>query len=373
MRISRPFLRPFHAVFIICFIATIPALAFAQTSPQNAAQTPLKPAPQPSANWDDAVRTLAARIANLAGRAKTISFDVNNISSITSADVASIRQSLQSELTRRRFRLAQDSETETQIIITLSAGVNGYIWVAQLRTTTATTDRIAMIAVRRIQANSQSPSSAALVLEKRLIWQQVSKFLDFAILPAPAPAGSPSTLVILETNRLAFYSSTDSPNWLPSKSIPIPNSNPWPRDPRGSIAPQTGDVYLANAHCLGNLADPENLQCAPAAQAQPAQSAKEIKVAGHEDAETALLSNPCGDQSVVLSTGNGDWTQPDSVQGYLLAGADQRMRPSGDPLQMDGPVISLLPQAGQAEARAVVLNLKTSNYEAYVITANCAH
>lgn len=311
--------------------------------------------------------SLAAKFANLAGHTRTISLDVKNISSLTAADAAVIRQSLETDLTRRRFHLAQPSQDEAQVIVTLSENVDDYIWVAQFHADSS--DRVEIISVSKTNAASANPPTAALVLEKKLIWQRPAPFLDFAILAAPA--ASASMLVVLEPDRLAYYTSADSSTWQPSQTIPIPHSTPWPRDPRGSIDPDTGEVDVANVRCTGNLAEPDKMQCAP--QAQLEQLKPRIKIPGHEESEMALVSNPCGDQSVVLSTGNDDWTQPDSIQGYLLANPDQDPRASGDPVPMDGPVISLLPEPRQSAARAIVHNLKTGNYEGYVITANCAH
>ena len=43
-----------------------------------------------------------------------------------------------------------------------------------------------------------------------------------------------------------------------------------------------------------------------------------VKIPGYETYQSELLSERCGDKSIALVSGNGDWTQPDSLQGYLF-------------------------------------------------------
>ena len=75
----------------------------------------------------------------------------------------------------------------------------------------------------------------------------------------------------------------------------------------------------------------------------------------------------------MLGTGNGDWTQPDSIQGFELANPQGQAVASGDPISMDGPIVSLSAPPDESDARAVVYNLKTKHYEGYVVTATCTH
>ena len=75
----------------------------------------------------------------------------------------------------------------------------------------------------------------------------------------------------------------------------------------------------------------------------------------------------------MLSTGTGDWTQPDSIQGYLLSSLTGDAVPSGAAIEMEGPVVALQRVGRQSAARAVVHNLKTGNYEGYIVTATCGN
>jgi hypothetical protein len=75
---------------------------------------------------------------------------------------------------------------------------------------------------------------------------------------------------------------------------------------------------------------------------------------------------------VVLASGSGDWTQPDTIQGYLLEEFEAQAAASGNSLGLDGPVMDILADGRQLAARAIVRNLKTGKYEAYIVTATCS-
>ena len=263
MRSSRPRLL-LLAILSACFLATTSVSTPGQAAGQSVAQA----VPQLPSNWNDAVQSLAAKIANLAGHDRNISLEVRNISSLTSADDAAIRQSLESELTRRRFRLLESSQAEAQVVVTLSENVDSYIWVSQVHTDSA--DHVAINAVTKTNAaSSPNTLTAALALEKNLIWQQPASFLDFAFVGASD--ASASTLAILEPDRLEYYfadfMSAHSVTWRAGPSVPIPHSTRWPRDLRGSIDHDKGEVQVANVRCTGSLAEPDTMQCA--AQAPP--------------------------------------------------------------------------------------------------------
>jgi hypothetical protein len=86
-----------------------------------------------------------------------------------------------------------------------------------------------------------------------------------------------------------------------------------------------------------------------------------------------VIPGSCRDEMILFYTGEGDWTQADFIQGYLMKAIPLPMVPSGGATQFDGPVISLQPDIETSAARAVVHNLKTGNYEAYIVTATCSH
>jgi hypothetical protein len=88
--------------------------------------------------------------------------------------------------------------------------------------------------------------------------------------------------------------------------------------------------------------------------------------------DAAGVSLQCDGRPVVLATGKEDWTHSDFIQGYEMEANGQGATASGNPTEFGGPVTSLWWTGIEGVARAVVHNLKTGNYEAYIVTATCS-
>jgi hypothetical protein len=348
-----------RTLLVLSFLAAVPELS----SAREAQSTPALPA-----QWNDAVETLAGKISTVAGRSKAVSLVVKNVSSLKSSEAAAIRQRLEDDLIERGFHVEKDSSAETTVTLTLSESAHAYVWVAEWPA--GDTRRVELVSAPKIEDLSGHRSGASLTLGNKLIWQQPGKFIDFAVVTTGGPD---SMLIVLEPDRLAYYHSGDLLSWQFSRSVPISHSSAWPlwaRDARGFIDLRNDSGFLPGIVCR-QILDPEKTRCDFQDQ-KPVFPGQGLSLPGREENETALLAERCGDDRVALSTGHGDWTQPDSIQGYLLAGlADAR--PSGAPIQLEGPVISLIADTDQGSARVVVRNLKTGNYEAYVVTTNCGH
>lgn len=360
-----------HSAIIVLLLAVLPSVTLAQTTsppnqPAQSAQTPPTAQAQLPAKWDEAVRALAEKIASAAGSSRTISFELKNISSLDSSAASQVRQAIESELAGRGFKPVASG---LRVRLTLSEGAEGYIWVAECEVADGT--KLAIVSAPKEAIGAADQAKASLSLDKRLVWKQSGKFLDFALFTRPV--GSYSTLVILEPERLAYYRSEDS-QWQFWKSVPIPLSGPWPRDLRGRIGSsnEIETPWLPGVQCSGDLEDPEKIQCGPLRKRLLVDRMK-LNVPGHEQDELAGIWTKCGADWVVLASGSGDWTQPDVIQGYFLADLQARAVPSGEPLGLDGPVMDLHTEGRELAARAIVRNLKTGKYEAYIVTATCAH
>jgi hypothetical protein len=112
------------------------------------------------------------------------------------------------------------------------------------------------------------------------------------------------------------------------------------------------------------------LQCT----ATRAQSAEEnmLSLSGLTAGGDALqLDTQCDGRPLILSTGSGDWTQPDSIQAFVAA--DGQATPSGNLVETPGPVTAFYAHGAEGGARAVVHNLQTGDYEAYFVSASCSH
>ena len=325
--------------------------------PAGQSQAPLPP------KWTEAVQTLASKIALACGAPGKISLDVKNVSSLTGIDTRGIRQALKDDLTQRRFHFALASSAETQIQVTLSEGAEGFVWVAEVHHADAR--QVAITVVPKSADGLATRPRESVSLDRKLVWEQQTKILDFA-LPNSA-AGQSATLIILEPARIVFYHTVDS-QWQLWRAIDIPHPGAWPRDLRGSLDASAGNAWVPGVQCSGDFANPERVECSP--QSKPVDRPR-VNVPGHEGSEAATMSQRCGSDYVMLASGTGDWTQPDSIQAYVSSDSQESSAASGDPLQFDGPVVSLQSIGNEGVARAVSLNLKTGSYEAYIVTATC--
>jgi hypothetical protein len=88
----------------------------------------------------------------------------------------------------------------------------------------------------------------------------------------------------------------------------------------------------------------------------------------------------CDNKWKLLAAKPTDWTEPDAVTAYEISGGE--FKPVSLPVEFDGPVLSLTPEAVMREQGpkdlpmgtiAVVQNLATGKYEAYSLTISCGH
>jgi hypothetical protein len=366
MRFSRRSQSLLQALLLIFLFVAPCKVICAQSSAQTAG--PISPA------WSDAVARLASRIGNLVGSQRTVSIRVKNISSLTDGDAAEISLALNAELTRLGFHTQDASSADAQVAVTLSEGEEGYVWVAQVRR--EETEQTEMVAVPKTKTLTTAETKATVVLERKLVWEQPGQFLDFDV--QLSPAGLSSTLVVLEPSQLVFYGSGDLKDWQASYTLNIPIPTPRPRDIFGRIDQQNGNAYTGpagfvfhpNVRCTGGFANPQRVQCASWSDASVVTGARP-HVPGHEQSDMVLLGDRCGNKSIVLVTGNGDFTEPDTIQGFLIGEPNGVAVASGASISFDGPVMALQTDGGESAARVVVHNLKSGNYEGYIVTPTC--
>lgn len=227
------------------------AAGFAQSQPATR--------PASSSKWNDAVATLGGKIAAIADASQPASLDVSNISSLDSLDVSTIESGLQAEL-GQHLHLMPAAEAKTQILVTLSEGSTGYVWVAQVRS--GNSEQTAMISIPKEASAAASRERPAISLERKLIWSQPQPFLDFA-LPDGVPTNGPG-MVVLEPSRVVFYSSVDS-HWVAEKSVALSPNAKRTRDPRGMIwqAGDEIDMFVPGESCSGVITALPNLLCVP--------------------------------------------------------------------------------------------------------------
>jgi hypothetical protein len=376
MQSSRRFLLHFPAALIaICFVAS-PRAVVAQNS---------VPLPPP---WNDAVTQLADKIASKISPLHPLSIETKNISDLSPAETAKVTAALETALKARSFRIAGlDAPGATpsttgdvqpppsqimEIPFTVSQSVEGHVLIAELRSGVEpeVEKQILIVAAPPSLPGTGDQTTSTLTLDKRLIWQQPEKFLDFLPL-SPGANGNPSLLAILEPERLVYHRAQDG-KWALLQAIPL--VQPARRDLDGYFDVDQKHVILGRLVCTGELAQPETVKCSDDPARQDVSNASRKTVAIPGAGEVLPLDMACGHHAVALATAAGDYTSTDSIQGY--ESDDGRFNPSGAsgaPIQTEGPIISMTQEPTPSSARVVVYNLGTKNYEGYIVTAVCNH
>lgn len=353
----------FLALFLLCCLVSTAVFAQTQT-----AQRPATPAPP---EWGDRLRELAVKIAALAPPDARINLTVSNLSSLGADDLGTIQSALKTQLSNRGFRFVNADSADAVVQVTLSEGDPGYVIVAQVRRNG--NDQVAMVTVPRGTQSAQR--SGGVALNVTLVWQQPAQILDFA-LPVAADE-SRNTMAVLDPGRLAFYARAQS-QWQFLREFDS-QSGPASRDWRGHIdisqGAASGEARWPATQCKGDFGQPATVNCQLATKSGDAWISADLRAPfappGGGDAVGVGLQ--CGMYAVALATGGGDWTQPDFVQAYeVRAASNGGTIASGDPVNFDGPVTAIWPGFAPGTARTIVHNLKTGNYEAYVVTATCS-
>jgi len=365
-------LRLHLAARIILSLLPFSLIGFA-TAPRVHAQSAVSSFPK---SWNDAVSQLADNVAAAVSASSPVTLDVKNISSLDSSDANRIVAAFQNELRRHSFNLVSAGSLAGRTVVpmrlTLSESAEGYLWTIQIFNNARDPHSFsaAIVLVSKENISADGIDQPFLSLDKRLVWNQPDKFLDFAIV-RDSTVGD-AALLVLETNRLAVYKLSGSA-WLLSHESRIPQTGLPSRDPHGRINVKEHYVAIAEIRCTG---DPElsgKINCAR--PNPPPLAINYTDIPGLPGTVGAILPGTCGTVRPALATGSGDWTQPDSIQGYLLntttPGPPERL--SGNALEFDGPIVSVEPDPETTAVRAVVHNLKTGNYEAYIVTATCSH
>jgi hypothetical protein len=280
-------------------------------------------------------------------------------------------------------------------------------------------NREVWIASWKRPTSTGTPAGSIVTLKKKLVWEQEEQILDVVVL-------GPGILV-LSPSRVSLHGETAT------QSLPLAPPRPWPRDLRGHLR-VNGDgfkAYLPGVVCSGATEPTLTLACHPSDEAwtldagsgsvllanfTPARNHFDGRVstangirktvapffsagAAEENgrqywllamldgrtqifdaafepvgsvapwgSELAATEAHCGGGRQTLATKAGEAREPDAVRAFGLV--NRAPVPLSAPLDLPGPVTALWSLGGTG-ALAVVSDLATGRYEAYVITVNC--
>jgi hypothetical protein len=373
--------------------------------------------------WNDAVKTLAAKIAIAVTPSRAISLEVKNSSSLGPTNVEAIRKALSADLADRGLHLGSSG---VEVKITLSENVEGYIWVAEIPGNKQSPIALSQLTRRDLTV----PARATPMLQRKIESSSRIPILDFASLDLDKPVGS---------LKLVFgpgYISTFEfiPDQFSDNRAQLKGFLMGPRDLRGLLtASKDGSVrmFAAGDECVGRIqgepyCGPSSSQNWPfpfgllghfvanrnyfagfangtaGSLTQHAFYSAAIglnifdrsnpiieteldgKSRLYEDSDKAIatfagwgddiasVNRSCGEHWEILATGIGDWTQPDHIQTYEVSLESGSATPVGQPLEFPGPILEMRQSDDGKSARVVSKNLQTGMYEASVVTVTCS-
>lgn len=364
-------------------------------------------------SFDEPARALAQKIAAALKTREPVVFSFSTVAAVSPSDAAAARQAVERELSGAGISTA--AQAVVSVAVTLSENLRGWVWVAEIRRSD-TPD----VVMEEWPKPVETRSAGTVVIEKQYLLDQEQRILDFA------PLGR--DLLLLDAESVSVYQNFNG-TWQRKLSIRVPVSRSLPRDLRGRLFVQ-GDVYqayLPGLTCNGNAAGGLGITCRdeglwplgpnvrglsipsrdyfenfvlpdgsqkrmPAffSAASISDHGRPAWVFAGTDGRThlynaafepgaswsgwggdlAVVETECGSRTLLLATGMGDGTAPDSVQAYELA--DGAPRPAGNPISFPGPVTALWSANERGTAAVVTHDLKSGRYAAFRLAIPCS-
>jgi len=368
-----------------------------------------------------AARELAAKTAGLAGGGAGAALTWRNASSLGTAEAGQVRAIFETALRQAGGRIGEPAALDVRL--TISENSTQYLLVEDVR---RGEERQVWIAAWARNEPVRRHTPAGVALDQRLVWEQDEQMLDVAFPGA--------MMLVLAPSKITLYVKTNG-QWEPRQSQSITPTKPWPRDLRGRlrVAGVNFQAYLPGMTCNGGTDPSLTMECRATDEpwvlesgsralllanfagarnyfdgrvvaqngaphtVPPFYTAASLEDRGQTfwllalvDGRTQVLDgalNPvvssattgwgsdiagidsrCGPPSQVLATRLGDGTEPDAIQGFSLA--ERTPQPVTATATFPGPVTALWTSGGNS-VLAVVRDLSTGRYVAYVLTLAC--
>lgn len=366
-----------------------------------------------------AARDLVRKTAAFVGKGATVVVTWRDLSSLESG-ATQARTAFEGALLEAGLR-AGDISPAAEAHITVSENPTQFLLVEEFAR--GEEHRVWIASWPRSQTAAALPPGVT--LEKKLLWEQVEPILDVAFPPAGMLVLSPSNVTLYERRGT---------QWEAQRAVPLAPAQPWPADLRGRLRLKGAgfQALIPGVQCDGSTDPALSMECQPSGEpwvlesgsrallladfaatrnyfdgnvisqtgqrktVPPFFSAASVESQGRTwwlltaldgkaqifdaaldpaGASTAQWGSDiagtdarCGGGSQVLATSPGERGQPDRIQAFTLV--DRTPEPLTDPVDFPGPVLTLWTSGGNA-ATAVVRDLRTGKYSAYVVTVIC--
>lgn len=384
--------------------------------------------------WGDEVATNSARIlaANLAqglDHRKKVFVEVLDLTrEMPVADIDDAKQMIEAQFRGHGFHVSEDSSYDLKVRFTLSRDNARWLWIADYEN--EGTHAVLMEPFERLSLDAESWLSRA-HLDRELVFTGNSPILDFAC-TGPQQSKECGQVLVLYSDRVMLMSSEKN---YPHASIGEDNPPSRDLRGKLRLSGSEFEARIQDMNCPGNLEIVGMTRCSatggvwrfsgadgvtastlitanqnwftwqnsrrPTGAAvkrdgfysiagltvngEPAwissgtdgnarivsnKSSEILGTASGWGSELATVKTNCGNGWQILATRQRDRTEPDAITVYEWNGTE--FRALTDPLEMDGSVVVLWSNEDGGPARAVVRNLKTGNYEAYLLKVGCS-
>jgi hypothetical protein len=316
------------------------------------------------------------------------------------------------ELQRRGVKVLPQHST-AKIALTLSRRLTDYLGIVQIVRGEETETIVQSFG--RIEDASLGSSALSLQLHKEFLFDRDQPILDIF------SADNFKHALVLGPAEIVSYELRNE-NWVPTEVTHLPLVGTQERQARGTVAMGIDEITtrVAGEICVFPMLalDRAKWSCKTESEVDSRSSSKSESIWGkksppwssaaalesgdhsiyvirgedgisrmYEDGPNAVASfsswgseiasvrSSCGAGSQLLISSSADWTSSDNVTAVEFQ--ERTAIRVTNPVDFPGPVISLRRSAvnaleGQTKAVAIVRNLQTGKYEAYVLSITCA-
>lgn len=211
-----------------------------------------------AADWNGPEQQLARKIVAVTGPG-TVALTVENRSSLGRRDNDIIQNGLRSALEALGLRFVKADQAAATVTISLSENPTSYVWVAEVRQSTAEAS-VVMVSTPRPEGSTTPRDTVPLSLRKIPLLAQDSPVLDVAVLEENA---TPTHIAVLDPENISLYR-LQGGKWQQEQALAIAHTRPWPRDVRGRLIPARDhllDAYLPGVLCHTTAGSPLALSC----------------------------------------------------------------------------------------------------------------
>lgn len=377
-----------------------------------------------------AARQLVQKIESQLDHNQKIGIEVADLTNeMHAADLEATRQMMESDLRAHGFHVVTDSSFDVKIRFTLSRDSSERLWVADFMRDGR---QSAVMVPFELIAPDLSPWVTGIHLDRELVFSQNSPMLDFAC-DNSMDAKDCGKILILTADKVVYMAPELN---FPSAKISEERKWSRDLRGRLVRNGPSFEVSVGDAACQGDVNHMDALKCRLAAAQQwifsgPQSEQTSALLANDQDffdwmgaagpstpqpkraafysvaglqvssqpawiatgldgkarvftekggdplgsisgwgSEIATVKSTCGTGWQILATAARDYSESDAITIYEWIGNE--FRADSGPMEMNGPIVAMWSASDGGSARAVVRNLKTGNYEAYLLKVGCS-